>query len=214
MRRTQSGFTLIELLIVISIIGVLAAVLLPRVLESRQAAYAEADRAQLRTHFTWLEVYRSKHSNFLPSEGGFKFVLSTWTSKIFDHTPENLDKYFTPGQTDPVWAKLNKEMSLGNDPWPDIQSVTSEDTHYVGRAKDKLRSATQGAEEAWMANDNESVWSLADGTINVLFNGGTVRGYSYPQLVELFGLGDMDKANPVQTWGPNSPIPACRSLDN
>lgn len=214
MRRTQSGFTLIELLIVISIIGVLAAVLLPRVLESREAAYAEADRAQLRTHYTWIELYRSKHRGFLPAAGGHKFVLSTWTDKIFDHTEENLDRYFTPGSQDPYWQQVRKQMELGEDPWPDIQSVTSADTHYVGRAQDKLRSATQGATEAWMADDNEGVWSLADGTVNVLFNGGNVRAYSYQDMRDRFSLGDMDKNNPIQTWGPNSPIPECQSLDN
>lgn len=214
MRRSSSGFTLIELMIVISIIGVLAAVLLPRVLESRDAANASADALQLRTHAAWLEVYMSKNSRFLPTEGGHKFVLSTWTSKIFDHTEENLDKYFTPGSQDPIWREKRESMQRGEDPWTDIKSVNTEDTHYVGRAKDKLRSATSGADEALIANDNEGTWSLRDGTVNILFWGGNVRTYSYQDLERLFGVGAFDKANPVLTYGPNSPIPACQSLAN
>jgi general secretion pathway protein G len=214
MRRSPSGFTLIELMIVISIIGVLAAVLLPRVLESRDAANVAADALQLKTHSQWLEVYMNKHGRFLPTEGGHRFVLSTWTSKIFDHTEENLDKYFTPGSQDPVWREKREMMQKGEDPWLDIKSVTSEDTHYCGRAKDKLRSATQGADEALIANDNEGAWSHRDGTLNILFWGGNVRTYSYQDLERLFSVGPFDKGNPVQTYGSNSPVPACQSLAN
>jgi prepilin-type N-terminal cleavage/methylation domain-containing protein/prepilin-type processing-associated H-X9-DG protein len=214
MRRASPGFTLIELMIVISIIGVLAAVLLPRLLETQSAANASADAMQLRTHFTWLTDYQRRHDQFLPSEGGHKFVLSTWTSKQFEHTPENLDKYFTPGNKDPYWKEVRLRMAKGEDPWPNLNSVTTEDTHYVGRAKKEIRSA-RGASDALMANDNEGgIWNHDDGTINVLFADGNVRTYSYQMLQETFGVGDLDKNNPIATFGPNSPIPPCQKLDN
>ncbi len=216
MRRSQSGFTLIELLIVISIIGTLAAVLLPRVLDTRAAANASNDALQMRTHFSWFESYKRAHGGALPRKGGHKFVLSTWTSKIFDHTQENLDMYFSPGTRDADGHYQDQRllMAKGEDPWPDLASVTSEDTHYVGRAKKYMRSATQSAHEAWMATDNEGVWSFSDGTVNILFNGGNVRSYSYAQLVETFGLGELNLDEPLETWGPNSPIVECQKLDN
>ena len=215
MRRSQSGFTLIELLIVISIIGVLAAVLVPRVLGSRDAAYAASDAMHLGKHHAfWIERYKQKHRNFLPKNGGHKFVMELWTSKIFDHTEENLDKFFTPGNQDPYYREVRGIMERGEDPWPDISSVSTEDTHYVGRAKQHLRTAEASANEALMANDNEGVWSLRDGTINVLLNGGVVRTYSYQDLQERFSLGDFDQNNPIETYGPNSPIPECQKLDN
>lgn len=216
MRRSQSGFTLIELLIVISIIGTLAAVLLPAILESRGAANSEADRQQLRKHYTWLEIYKSKHKGGLPGEGGYKFVLSTWTSKIFDHTEENLDFYFTPGSRDddPDYRQVRGMMELQEDPWPDLGSTTSLDTHYVGRARKYLRGAGNKATNALMATDNEGQWTFADGTVNVLFAGSTVRGYSYQDLADRFGLGDLDENEPIMTYGPNSPIPECQKLDN
>ncbi|MCB9879517.1 MAG: type II secretion system protein [Planctomycetes bacterium] len=215
MQKSQSGFTLIELLVVISIIGVLAAVLLPRVLETRSAANAFADGQNLNTHFLWMERYQQQHDKRLPSVGGHRFVMSTWTSKVFDHTPENLDKYFTPGaENDPAWTNAKAEMRAGQDPWPTINDVSSESTHYCGRAQGKLRTALNSANEAWIADDNEGVWNNNDGTVNILMNGGQVRTYSYQQMVDQFGLGDLDLNVPVQTWGPNSPIPECQNLDN
>ena len=215
MRRSQSGFTLIELLIVISIIGPLAAVLLPRVLETRAAANASSDALQMRTHYSWFEIYKRAHKH-MPTKGGHKFVLSTWTSKIFDHTPENLDMYFSPGtrDADGYYQEQRDRMEQSDDPWPDIESVTSEDTHYVGRARKYLRTVEQSAHDAWMATDNEGVWSFSDGTVNILLNGGTVRSYSYQEMMKNFGLGELNLDEPVQTWGPNSPIPECQKLDN
>ena len=105
-------------------------------------------------------------------------------------------------------------MEIGEDPWLDLGSTTSLDTHYVGRARKHLRTATQSANEAWMATDNEGVWTFSDGTVNVLFNGGNVRTYSYQDMMGRFGLSDFDLDQPVETWGPNSPLPECQKLDN
>jgi prepilin-type N-terminal cleavage/methylation domain-containing protein len=215
MRPSHPGFTLIELLIVISIIGVLAAVLLPAIIPVEQMANAEADRMQLRRHHQWLTIYQQRLRG-LPTEGGHRFVLSTWTSKIFDHTEEALDAYFSPGSrdNDPDYRRARQMMEKGVEPWPDLDHVTSTDTHYVGRAREHLRSAKDGASEAWMATDNEGLWVFPDGTINVLFHGGNVRDYSYQDLMARFGLGDMDRDDPVPTWGVLSPIPECQKLAN
>ncbi|HZN38378.1 MAG TPA: type II secretion system protein [Planctomycetota bacterium] len=215
MRRLQSGFTLIELLIVISIISLLAAVLVPAVFGSQTAAFALADSANLRWHGQQLELYKLQNKRGLPIEGGHKFVLSTWT--IVGKTEENFDRYFTPGRrdNDPDYRALRAQLERGEKVWEEVKNTNSQDTHYAGRAREHLQSATSGEDEAWMADDNEGVWSHADGTVNVLFNGGIVRSYSFLDMKSRgFVQGEFDKNNPIETTGPNSPIPECRKLAN
>ena len=215
MRRSSAGFTLIELLIVITIIGVLAVVLVPDLIAGRDQTNALSDQQNLRRHFQWLTTYSNKLKH-LPEEEGHKFVLATWTSGVVEHIEENFDCFFTPGsrESDPIWIDLRKSVQRGENPWPDLKGTNSKDTHYAGRAKEHMRTSLDGGEEAWMANDNEGVWSLRDGTVNILFHGGNVRSYSYQQLQEIYSLGPMDKNAPVKTWGPDSPIPFCKKLMN
>lgn len=214
MRRPTSGFTLIELLIVIAIISLLAAVLLPSIFTAQSAANVTADSLNLKRHFEWLTAYKMKNKGGLPIEGGHKFVLATW--RIVEHTEENFDRYFTPGrrENDADYRALRSIIERGEDPWPDLKTTTSMDTHYAGRARDKLTTAARGENEAWMADDNEGIWSHADGSVNVLFAGGAVRMYSYLDMQQREWVsGPLEQDKPIETWGPNSPIPECRSLD-
>src|SRR5437867_7536931 len=57
MKKNQSGFTLIELLIVIAIIGILAAIAIPNLLNAVQRGKQKRSMADMRSLATAIEAY-------------------------------------------------------------------------------------------------------------------------------------------------------------
>ncbi len=63
MRKLRKGFTLIELLIVIVIIGILAAIAIPKFGKTREKAYFKAMQSDLRNMEAQQEIYYSVPAN-------------------------------------------------------------------------------------------------------------------------------------------------------
>ena len=60
----RKGFTLIELLIVVVIIGILAAIAIPKFAQTREKAYVSAMQSDLRNLATEQEIYYSDHFTY------------------------------------------------------------------------------------------------------------------------------------------------------
>jgi type IV pilus assembly protein PilA len=64
MLRNKKGFTLIELLIVVVIIGILAAIAIPKFASTKQKAYMAAMKSDLKNFVTSEESYFSDHNTY------------------------------------------------------------------------------------------------------------------------------------------------------
>ena len=63
MPRNQKGFTLIELLIVVVIIGILAAIAIPKFANTKEKAYVASMKSDLRNLITAQEAYFSDNNS-------------------------------------------------------------------------------------------------------------------------------------------------------
>jgi type IV pilus assembly protein PilA len=79
MLRTRKGFTLIELLIVVVIIGILAAIAIPKFANTKSKAYITAMKSDLRNLVTAEEAFFSDSSKYTGTIAQLKYQNSTGT---------------------------------------------------------------------------------------------------------------------------------------
>ena len=77
MRSNRKGFTLIELLIVVVIIGILAAIAIPKFANTKSKAYITAMKSDLRNLVTAEEAFFSDSSKYSTDLTALKFQNST-----------------------------------------------------------------------------------------------------------------------------------------
>ena len=79
MRNSRKGFTLIELLIVVVIIGILAAIAIPKFANTKSKAYVTAMKSDLRNLVTAEEAFFSDSSKYTDQISLLKYQNSTDT---------------------------------------------------------------------------------------------------------------------------------------
>ena len=67
-RRRNGAFTLVEILLVVVILGVLAAIVIPRFSEATSEAHLNTLRANLQTFRSQIELYKVQHYDLLPGQ--------------------------------------------------------------------------------------------------------------------------------------------------
>ncbi len=129
----RKGFTLIELLIVVVIIGILAAVAIPKFSNTKSKAYVASMKSDLKNLVSTQESYFADHSAYAPKDEiikePYKFVTSQgtdidnikgdatgWSAKVTNASAK---------QTCTVFGGTGGNTDLKNDPAKDVDGVPS-----------------------------------------------------------------------------------------
>jgi general secretion pathway protein G len=70
-----SGFTLIEVLVVVAILGILAAIVVPRIMDRPDEAKRVAAKADIATLVNQLKIYRLDNGNYPTTEQGLMALV-------------------------------------------------------------------------------------------------------------------------------------------
>lgn len=79
-RSKTSGFTLIEILVVVTIIGILAGVIVPRIMDRPDQARVVAAKSDIQAIMSALKLYRLDNRTYPTSEQGLKALTEKPTS--------------------------------------------------------------------------------------------------------------------------------------
>src|ERR1700730_14079833 len=99
--RRQRGFTLIEIMVVIAILGVLAALIVPKIMSRPDEARRVAARQDISTIMQALQLYRLDNGRYPSQDQGLKALAERPTT---DPVPNN-------------WKDGGYLERLPNDPW-------------------------------------------------------------------------------------------------
>ncbi|MDO5625992.1 MAG: type II secretion system major pseudopilin GspG [Pseudomonadota bacterium] len=123
LRRTR-GFTLIELMVVLVIIGVLAALIVPNVLDRTDDARATAARTDVHNIMQALKLYKLDNHQFPTGEQGLQALV---TRPATPPVPGNWKPYLEKLPNDP-WGRPYQYLSPGVRGEVDVMSFGADGT--------------------------------------------------------------------------------------
>ena len=108
-QRLSAGFTLIELMVVLVIIGVLAALIVPNVLDRADDAGATAAKTDVNNLMQALKLYRLDNQRYPTAEQGLQALLAKPTT---GPVPSNWKSYLDKLPNDP-WGRPYQYLNPG-----------------------------------------------------------------------------------------------------
>ncbi len=118
-RSLQAGFTLIELMVVLVIIGVLAALIVPNVLDRADDARVMAARTDVNNLMQALRLYKLDNQRMPSAEQGLQALIAKPTSGTI---PANWKPYLDKLPNDP-WGHPYQYLSPGIKGEVDVMSL-------------------------------------------------------------------------------------------
>src|SRR3712207_1090407 len=118
-RAVQAGFTLIELMVVLVIIGVLAALIVPNVLDRADDARATAARTDVNNLMQALKLYRLDNQRYPTGEQGLQALVARPSA---GPTPPNWKPYLEKLPNDP-WGRPYQYLNPGVNGEIDVMSL-------------------------------------------------------------------------------------------
>jgi general secretion pathway protein G len=130
-RGLQAGFTLIELMVVLVIIGVLAALIVPNVLDRADDARVTAARTDVSNLMQALKLYKLDNQRYPSADQGLQALVTRPTAGV---APPNWKPYLEKLPNDP-WGRPYQYLNPGIKGEIDVMSFGA-DGQSGGEGKD------------------------------------------------------------------------------
>ena len=102
-RCNEKGFTLIELMVVIVILGILAGLIVPRIMGRPDEARQAKARIQIESLETALKLYKLDNGNYPTTEQGLQALVEPPAEAVGDFF---IMRILDPGQPPAAWAAM------------------------------------------------------------------------------------------------------------